>query len=197
MEWWNSGFEQKVDNAKWQLKWHHHGHVSEWSKPDSPFWANDGDPMDDTKGAPIQSKCAANSDTPDRVVFLMIDWELLTEKAWLDGMTAVIANVKAKLPSVKRVDIQNYVRCPNNMMCNPGANYGPGADDSAAVQDCYVPDYEDSAYQKLVDADPTFVALGPKLQMAACNPAHNGAHMTAEGNTQAAVDMAAYYSMHL
>src|SRR5258706_4896742 len=117
MEWWDAGFETKVNNTKWQLKWHHHGHVTEWRKPDSPFWLNEGDPMDDLKGAPIQSACAASSDKPDRVVFLMIDWELLTEKDWIDGMNEVIANVKVKIPSAKRVDLMTLVRCPNDMMC--------------------------------------------------------------------------------
>jgi hypothetical protein len=59
------------------------------------------------------------------------------------------------------------IRCPNNMMCNPGADYGPGANDSAGLQDCYVPP---------------------------CNPTHDGAHMTGEGNQQAASDIAAFYS---
>lgn len=82
-------------------------------------------------------------------------------------------------------------------MCNPTAEYGPGANLSAPRQDCYVPDYVDSALAKVVAADPGYVALGPKLEMAMCNPTHDGAHMTPAGNQQAAKDYAAYYLQHL
>lgn len=194
MEWWNAGFEGKVDNAKWQLKWHHHGHITEWRKADSPFWGDTGDPNNDEQGSPIQSACASNSSTPDRIVFLAIDWELETEADWIAGLNESIANIKAKYPSAKRVDVMTLVRCPNNMMCNPGADYGPGANDSASRQDCYVPPYVDSAIQKVIAASPAYVALGPQPQMAMCNPSHDGAHMTGEGNQQAATDIAAFYS---
>ena len=199
MEWWGTGFESNtgIDNAKWQLKWHHHGHVLEWAKPDSPFWANTGDPLNDASGAPIQSACASNSATPDRVVFLALSWELLNEDDWVAALNADIATIKLKLPSVKWIDLQTMVRCPNDMQCNPGAKYGPGADTDATRQDCEVYPYVDSALAKVVAAHADFVGLGPQLSMAMCNPAHNGAHMTADGNKQAAVDMAAYYSKHL
>jgi hypothetical protein len=194
MEWWNAGFETKADNATWQLKWHHHGHITEWRKPDSPFWGDTGDPNNDAQGSPIQSACAMNSTTPDRIVFLAIDWELETEADWVSGLNESIANIKTKYPSAKRVDVMTLVRCPNNMMCNPGADYGPGANDTAGKQDCYVPPYVDTAIQKVIDANPTFVAHGPQPEMAMCNPSHDGAHMTGEGNTQAAIDIAAFYN---
>jgi hypothetical protein len=194
MEWWNAGFETKVDNDQWQLKWHHHGHITEWRKPDSPFWSDTGDPNDDAQGSPIQSACTMNSTTPDRVVFLAIDWELETEADWIAGLNESIANIKTKYPSAKRVDVMTLVRCPNNMMCNDGANYGPGANDSASLQDCYVPPYVDTAIQKVIDANPTYVAHGPQPEMAMCNPSHDGAHMTGAGNTQAAIDIAAFYN---
>jgi hypothetical protein len=204
MEWWNTGqFEGKAGDAtkvngdNWELKWHHHAHVSEWRKADSPFWSNEGNPMDDSQGAPIQSPCTTNPDKPDRVVFLAIDWELLTEDDWIAGLNACATNIKTKIPSAKRVDIVTLVRCPDNMMCNPTADYGPGANDSAPRQDCYVPDYVDSAIAKVIAAQPAFLTAGPKLEMAMCNPSHDGAHMTGEGNQQAAKDYAAYYLQHL
>jgi len=204
MEWWNTNLFEgkasdagKVDSDKWELKWHHHAHISEWRKADSPFWSNTGNPMDDAQGAPIQSPCTVNPDKPDRVVFLAIDWELLTEKEWEDGLTESVNNIKAKIPSAKRVDIVTLVRCPNNMMCNPTAEPGPGANDSAPLQDCVVPKEADDAIAKVIAADPGYLAAGPKLEMAMCNPAHDGAHMTAEGNQKAAKDYAAYYLQHL
>jgi hypothetical protein len=200
MEWWNTGqFEGKsgdvarVNGDNWELKWHHHAHITEWRKADSPFWLNEGNPMDDAQGAPIQSPCTTNPDKPDRVVFLAIDWELLTEADWIAGLDDCATNIKAKIPSAKRVDIVTLVRCPDNMMCNPNADYGPGANDSAPRQDCYVPDYVDSAIAKVIAAQPGYLTSGPKLEMAMCNPSHDGAHMTGDGNQQAAKDYAAFY----
>ena len=194
MEWWNAGFETKVDNAKWQLKWHHHGYVSEWRKPDSPFWADTGDPNNDLEGSPINSKCETNSDKPDRIVFLTMDWDLVEESQWISGINEVVTNIKTKYPSVKRLDLMTYVRCPDNMQCNPNADYGPGANPVASRQDCRVTAEQDSAMDKVVAANPTFVAWGPKPEMAMCNPSHDGAHMTPEGNAQAATDIAAFYN---
>ena len=111
MEWWNTGLFEgtgdaaKVNSDNWELKWHHHAHVSEWRKADSPFWLNEGNPMDDAQGAPIQSPCKATPEQPDRVVFLAIDWELLTEADWISGLNDCVTNIKAKIPSAKRVDI--------------------------------------------------------------------------------------------
>src|SRR5450432_2094740 len=78
-EWWGPGFEGIVDNAKWQLKWKHHGFVESWGDPQSPYWGDTGDPNDLNAGSPMISPCAQNSATPDRVVFLAMDWVLLTE----------------------------------------------------------------------------------------------------------------------
>jgi hypothetical protein len=194
MEWYNAGFEDKVDDDKWQLKWHHHGYVTEWRKADSPFWGDTGDPNNDAQGSPIQSKCTTNSDKPDRIVFLVIDWEIETEEVWVAGLKEMVANVKAKYPSVKRLDLMTMVRCPNNMMCNPNADYGPGANPVAGRQDCYVTPEEDAAIAKVIADDPSFVAAGPKPQMAECNPSHDGAHMTGAGNQQAAIDIGTFYA---
>ena len=197
MEWWNAGFENNgVDANKWQEKWHHHGHVLEWGNPNSPFWADTGDAMDDTKGAPIVSACTQSSNAPDRIVFLALSWELLTEEGWVSALTQDIATIKLKRPSAKWIDLVTMVRCPMDMQCNPGANYGPGADAVAGRQDCQVYPYVDSAMAKVVAANSDFVGLGPKLEMAMCNPAHDGAHMTSAGNTQAAKDYAAWYVAH-
>jgi hypothetical protein len=197
MEWWNAGFQGQtgIDDAKWQLKWHHHGHVTEWAKPDSPFWADTGNALDDSQGSPIESKCTQSSNAPDRIVFVALSWALTTEEGWTTALNADIANIKAKYPSVKRVDVMTMIRCPTNMQCNPNAVIGgPDSDTNAGVQDCQVPAFADSAIAKLIAANPGYVALGPQFDMTMCNPAHNGAHMTGADNTIAAQKMAAFYA---
>lgn len=195
MEWWNAGFEEGVDNTKWQLKWHHHGHITEWAKPDSPFWADTGNPNDDSQGSPIQSPCTMNSKTPDRIVFLAITWALTTKEAWVTDLKASINNIKTKYPSVKRVDVMTMVRCPNNMQCNPNQMYGVAdSDTNAQHQDCQVPKYADDAIAQVIAEDPGYVALGPQFEMTMCNPSHDGAHMTGTDNGITADKIAAFYA---
>jgi hypothetical protein len=195
MEWWNAGFEDKVDGDKWQLKWHHHGHVTEWAKPDSPFWADSGNPNDDSQGSPIQSACKENSNAPDRIVFLAISWALTTKDAWVTALKADVANIKAKYPSVKHVDIMTMVRCPNNMQCNPNQQYGvEGSDTTAGMQDCQVMPYTDEAIAQVIAEDPSYLALGPQFEMTMCNPSHDGAHMTGTDNGITAQKIADFYN---
>lgn len=195
MEWWNAGFEEGVDGDKWQLKWHHHGHITEWAKPDSPFWADTGNPNDDSQGSPIQSACKTNSTAPDRIVFLAITWALTTQEAWVKDLKASVANIKAKYPSVKRVDLMTMIRCPNNMQCNPNQMYGVAdSDTNAQHQDCQVPKYADDAIAQVIAEDPGYVALGPQFEMTMCNPSHDGAHMTGADNGITADKIAAFYA---
>lgn len=192
MEWWGQGFEQIVDNSKWQLKWHHHGHVLEWGNPNSPFWSDTGDPMNDASGAPISSACTTNTHAVDRVVLLALSWELPDEKAWMDALEADIKTIRMKRPTAKWIDIVPMVRCPQNKHCNPNANYGPGADTDVGRQDCWVPPYEDSAMQKVVQAHAgDGVGLGPILEATMCN--NNGAHLTNADNKLEAQEYGAFY----
>jgi hypothetical protein len=197
MEWWNQNFEGQpgMDGSKWELKWHHHGHITEWAKPDSPFWSDTGDPNNDAMGAPIQSACTANAHAPDRIVFLALSWILTKEEDWIKNLNADVDNLVAKYPSAKRIELMTMIRCPMNKQCNPNAMYGaPDSDTNAGHQDCQVPDYADSAIAKVIAARPNLLALGPQFEMTACNPAHDGAHMTGADNKIAAQKMAAFYS---
>jgi hypothetical protein len=195
MEWWNAGFQDGVDGDKWQLKWHHHGHITEWAKPDSPFWADTGDPNNDAQGSPIQSACTMNSNAPDRIVFLAISWKLTNKADWVTNLKASVANIKAKYPSAKRVDIMTMIRCPNNMKCNPNQDYlAPDSDTNAGKQDCQVPDFADQAIAEVIAQDPGYLALGPQFEMTMCNPSHDGAHMSGTDNGIAADKIAAFYA---
>jgi len=191
-EWWGPGFEGIVDNAKWQLKWKHHGFVESWGDPQSPYWGDTGDPNDLNAGSPMISPCAQNSATPDRVVFLAMDWVLLTEMDWMDWLEKDLTAIKTKFPSVKWIDIMPTVRCPDNRMCNPQAKPGPGANDGAGPEDCYIPPFEDSAISKVVAAHPDSVGLGPILTATMCNGGY-GAHLTAADNKLVATAMGNYY----
>ncbi|HWZ93357.1 MAG TPA: hypothetical protein VNW92_31070 [Polyangiaceae bacterium] len=196
-EWYSQGFESDgVDGTKWQLKYHHYGYVGTWADPNSPFWSDTGDSFTLTQGSSIQSPCAMSSAAPDRLVFAALDWEMLTEDAWVTALEAALATFKAKYPSLRWVELMTMIRCPGNQMCNPNANYGPGANMTASRQDCYVPPYEDSALAKVASLHPDFVSVGPKVEALACRMPIDGAHLSVESNQHAAQVIATYYAAH-
>jgi hypothetical protein len=191
-EWWGQGFETIIDNTKWQLKWHHHGFVEAWGDPASPFWGDTGDPNDPNGGSPYVSACTQNSKTPDRVVFLAMDWVLLTEQDWIAWLEKDLTAIKLKYPGVRWIDIMPTVRCPNNRMCNPNAKPGPGANDGAGPEDCYIPPFEDSAIAKVVAGHADSVGLGPIVMATMCNGG-NGGHLTGADNKLAATAIGNFY----
>ena len=197
-EWWSAGFlSDGVDATKFQIKWHHQGYVGAWADPNSPFWANQGNAQTPDAGAPIQSPCMQNSDAPDRVLFVAVDFEMLTEDAWVTALNDAVATIKQKYASsLKWLDLTTLVRCPNDMMCNPSENYGAGANTTVPREDCYVPPYVDSAIAKVIAAHTDFVGLGPEPQATMCNPTINGPHLSTASNQAAAKAIATYYVQH-
>lgn len=196
MEWWNQGFQQQpgIDDGKWQLKWHHHGTIGNWGDANSPFWSDEGDPQDDSKGAPIQSACTTNSKTPDRIVMLIIEWDLITKEDWKTQIEKIVTNLKTKYPSAKRIELMTTVRVVGNKMCNPDAEYGPGANNSAGREDCYIPPYADAAIAEVIAAHPELLAAGPQIEAPMCGPSVNGPHLGGENDKLTAKAMGVYYA---
>jgi hypothetical protein len=197
-EWWSAGFlSDGIDAAKFQLKWHHQGYIGAWADPNSPFWSNQGSAQDADAGAPIQSPCSQDSMTPDRVLLVAVDFDMVTEDAWVTALNNAVATVKMKYsPNLKWIDLTTLVRCPGDIMCNPNEDYGPGADLDVPDEDCYVPPYVDSAIAEVIAANADFVGLGPEPQATMCNNPVNGPHLSTASNTAAASAIAAYFVEH-
>ena len=196
-EWYSKGFETGgVDGTKWELKYHHFGYVRTWADPASAFWGETGDSFALDQGSSIQSPCAMNSLMPDRMVYAALDWEMETKEEWVTALEAFIVTAKAKYPSLKWLDLMTLIRCPDNKMCNPNADYGPGANPVAGRQDCYIPPFEDEAIAEVAAKHPDFVGVGPKVAANHCRTPIDGAHLNDDTNQQAAKDVAAYYMMH-
>jgi len=195
-EWYSQGFEDGVDGTKYELKYHHYAYVRTWGDPNSPFWGEEGNSFDLNQGSEVQSPCATNPLQPDRMVFAALDWEMETKEEWKAALEMALGTFKGKYPSLKRIDIMTLIRCPDNSMCNPNADYGPGANMNAGRQDCYIPDYQDAAIAEVAAAHADFVAVGPKVEAIACRQPVDGAHLSGDANQQAAKDVAAYYALH-
>ena len=141
-EWFVAGFENVVDNARWQVKWREDAYVEEWADLQSSFWT-----------AQIDSACANNTSAPDRLVFGVVSFKYKTQAEWRTGITQAVNNFKPKWPTVRRIDLVTQIRGPNNMLC-PTA---PTAGETIAV-----PPEQDAAMADVAAAFPGFVFVGPE-----------------------------------
>jgi hypothetical protein len=173
-EWYNAGFENGVDNARWQIKWMEHGYIDEWANPQSTFWS-----------APVTSACASGTTSPDRVVLTVISWTITAEADWESNITAAVNNLKAKYPALKRVDLLTVIRGPGNMAC--------GA--PAAGETIVMPPEEDAALAAVAAKFPGFVFVGPKFEGPNCAAfSGGGPHLTTAGNMAVARTVSAYFA---
>jgi hypothetical protein len=170
-QWWGS-FEMGVDNARWQFMFQHHGYLELFADPASQFWQNG-----------IMSKCAAQSATPDRVIFLPFSLTLKTFDEWHTQLTKVVETMKGKFPGVRRIELITTLRSPNNMLC--ANDMDPGTIVSPAVDD---------AIRAVADESGGLVAVGPKIELPDCAWWAGGTDLTGQGNTGIGRLIAAYYS---
>jgi hypothetical protein len=171
-EWYIAGFETMVDNTRWELMWYHSGFVELWANPNDPVWAT-----------AITSPCAANADKPDRVIFVTLNYLNDTLAFWSPNVNAVVANIQAKYPSAKRIELMTFIRAPGNMACPqapaPRSTITPAQDQSMAMA---------------AAANPGLVFVAPQFEAASCNQySSNPPHPTAAGATAWATMMANYY----
>ncbi|MBV9949665.1 MAG: hypothetical protein JOZ69_22680 [Myxococcales bacterium] len=175
-EWYEGGFENQVNDAKWEIIFHHPGFVANWADPNDAVWST----------APT-SACATNPTNPDRVIFNgfadATDTTYMSSDAWVAGLTKVIANLKAKYSNLRRVDLLTMTRAPGNMPCMTG--------NRQSVVETYV----DDAISRVVAADPGFVTASPKFFAPSCDVfTMGGPHFTDAGKPIVAKIYGDYYS---
>jgi hypothetical protein len=168
-DWFNAGFENAVDNARWQVKWRKHAFIEFWADPNNEIWS-----------VPIQSACASNGDNPDRVIFTGVNWKETAEPWWEEQFEKVITNIRAKYPGVRRIDLLTMLRAPGNQSCgNVMSVVQPFVDESIAG---------------VVSKHPGLVFAAPKVFAPSCEVfTKGGPHYTDSG--MAAVGQ--IYARHL
>jgi hypothetical protein len=175
-EWYNAGFENVVDNARWEIKFGHHAYTNEWANPQSTFWST-----------PISSPCAMSANAPERVVFVALNWDYTTEKQWEDDVTKDVQIIRVKYPSVKKIELLTIVRCAPTCGKPPAP---PG-------QSCLVPQAADDALAAVAAKMPDLVSVGPKFQVDACSDfPGNGTHLTDAAAKAMAKTIGTYYLAH-
>lgn len=172
-EWFAGGFEAFVDDGHWQGMTLSHAYVDLWADSTNTVWKT-----------PLVSPCTQNSGDPDRILFTGCNWDYKTAAEWTQALTAVVGNLKAKYPSVKRIDLLTMIRAPGNKLCD-------GALNSEAI----VAPFIDEAVAKVGAAFPDLVVVAPKFEVPNCDVfVLGGPHFTPDGAAVIAQLFGAYYN---
>jgi hypothetical protein len=169
-DWFTSGFETIVDSSRWQGLYQTHAFVELWADPANAVWS-----------VPIVSPCTTKSGDPDRVVFTGVNWTYTTASEWTAAFTKVVENLKAKYPTLKRIDLMTMLRAPNNQSCGS--------------TETVVQPFIDEAIANVVNAYPHFVTAAPKFFAPNCGVfTGGGPHYTAAGKAIVAKVYGDYYA---
>jgi hypothetical protein len=171
-EWYSKGFEALVDDARWELIKVHSGFVTVWADPGARAWST-----------PPSSPCANNAGAPDRVIFVGLQFDFTTLEQWLPPLRAVVKNLQARYPGVKRIELATFVRAPGNVACA-----------QAAPKRSTIAPAEDAAIEVVAKENPGLVTIAPKLEAAACDEySNNPPHPSPTGGAAWAKRMAEHY----
>ena len=179
-----------VDATKWEGKMQKYSYVEKWADPANAIW-----------GIATATPCATNATTPDRVLFVGFspgipadqDYDKyhaqgMDQVGWVTLLNSVIANIRAKYPSAKEIDILTMGRAPNNTLC---ANNND--------TDTVIAPYEDAAFQAVADASNGLVKVGPKYFVPDCATSYifaNDSDYTTTASNSLATQVATYYVAH-
>lgn len=165
-EWYGAGFEQIVDDARFQARTRPHTFVDQWADPAHAAWSE-----------PITSPCAEHSAAPDRVVLFAANWNLTTREEWTKVLEAFVATALGRYPALRDLELFTVLRGPRNQSCG----------DPKSVVDPMI----DAAIASVAEVHPALVHAGPQLEAADCSVFDKGGpHFTPEGRKIVAEQLA-------
>jgi hypothetical protein len=169
-----------VDNTRWEgLAPPAAGEsfIQNWADPNSPLWSMQK-----------LSACTKNPNSPDRVVFVGVNWDYTTAAQWLAAYDGIIKTLQAKFPALTEIDLDTLIRGPNNMDCGAPTN---------GLHEVVVQPFIDSAIEMAVAKYNGLVKAAPKLYAPNCNVfATPGPHFTTAGKMVVAKVYSDYYVNH-
>ena len=166
-----------VDATRWQAKMKKYSYAEKWADPKSELW-----------DLPVQNPCAASTTAPDRALFVGFSPSTKDQPGWEKLLNSVIANIQAKYPSVKSIDILTMGRAPNNTLCSNNNDV-----------DTVIAPYEDAAFQAVADASKGLVHVGPKYYVPDCETSYifaNDTDYTTSAANYIATEVSTYYIAH-
>jgi hypothetical protein len=184
-QWFDGGFltYPGIDPTRFEMFFVGHHYIDVWADPTDPAWttALDGD-----------HACAAGSTSPDRVIFIATEAPPYpAESFYQTNMTAIVNDIEAKYPAVKRIELTTLVRAPNNVPCvlAPDA----GADSSEQI----IPAAEDQGLAAAAAGFPGLVVVLPPFYVPMCSDfMSSNPQYTTAGATDVAGVYGSYYAAH-
>jgi rhamnogalacturonyl hydrolase YesR len=173
-QWYAAGFENIVDDSRWQIIPKSEAYTNVWADPTNAFWST----------APT-SPCTKGSDNPDRIIFIAFNWVYTNAVQFQFDLENIILNIQAKYSNVKRIDLMTMIRSPDNQTCG-----------QATGEDVVAP-FVDEAIANVVAAPHTVqVTAAPKFYVPDCSAfdPKTTPHFTADGNTAMAQIIGSYYA---
>ncbi len=174
-EWYLAGFEDRVDDARWQLKWQSSSYVDLWADPAGAPWS-----------AEIVSPCASGSTSPNRIVFTILSWDVMPQAEWEELIASALSTFAAKYPAVTRFDLMTIVRGPSNQVCGAPTN-------GETVQ---IPAELDAAIAAVAAESPELVYVAPKFEAPDCTAFADGTgpHLVEPGASAIATEIGDYFA---
>jgi hypothetical protein len=167
-----------IDATKWEGKMQKYSYVEKWADPMNALWS-----------LTTANPCATNPTSPDRVLFVAFSPDTKHDQPTFQALVEkVIANIQAKYPSAKEIDILTMGRAPGNMMC---ANNND--------KDTVIGAYEDDAFQAIADGSNGLIKVGPKYYVPDCENSYifaNDTDYTTSAANSLAIQNAMYYAAH-
>jgi len=172
-EWYTRGFENLVDNGRWEIVRVHSGFVTLWADPKNGVW-----------GTGPSSACTQNANNPDRVIFVGLQFDFTMLSEWLPPLQAVVKNLKDKYSNLKNIELATFVRAPGNNPCP-----------QAPAKRSTIAPAEDEAITMVAAMNPGLVTISPKFEALNCNEfSGNPPHPSAAGGAAWAKRIADYYN---
>jgi hypothetical protein len=165
-EWYGAGFEQLVDDGRFQARTRPHTFVDQWADPAHVAWTE-----------PVTSPCREHSEAPDRIALFAANWKLDSEVAWAEVLQRFVATAKQRYPALRDIELFTVLRGTHNQSCG----------DPKSVVDPMI----DAAIAAVAAKEPQLVHIGPKLEAKDCSVFEKGGpHFTDEGRKVVAQQLA-------
>jgi hypothetical protein len=171
-DWFGAGFEEAVDSRRWQAMTRTHAFVDLWGNPKDEVWS-----------VPLVSPCATGAATPDRILFMAVNWQYTRAEEWTAALTRAVEAMRSRYPRVRRIELLTMLRAPGNRSCgNPMSVVAPMVDDAVA---------------RVAAAYPALVRVAPRFEAPSCAVfTKGGPHFTEAGMKEVARVYASHYGRH-
>jgi hypothetical protein len=157
-EWYDHGFEDYVDNARWEEQAKHGQYLERWRDPNDEVW-----------NEPIVSACATDSGNPDRILFQAVNWTYTTVDEWVDDLRKIVPLLQQKFSNLRRIDMFTLPRTPGNVPCANLVEQEPDEKTKDHRIKRQVLPFVDEAIERIASEFPGLVGIAPRVFSPDCS----------------------------